>query len=189
MSWQQLSNGTWPDFETRQKTWYGFQRDFRQHHGRGQIRVWSIWVTAEGRVFTQHGQLGGAMQETSYVGKEKNVGRSNAITAVQDAFAEARRDIRKKWDFEGYDEYVGEVNIDHRNQDISIPALLTNLPGSFCLYKPENNLYDQKKLLEKARSRSTSMPASARRTCCGSASSAASPSSRSSPRLRRPARA
>ncbi len=150
MSWQQLSNGAWPDFETRQKTWTGFYRRFRQHHGRGQVRVWDIWMI-EGRVFTKHGQLGGAMQETSYIGKAKNVGRSNEITAEQDAIAEARRDIRKKWDFEGYDEYVGDMNIDRRNQDISIPALLTNLPGSFCLYKPENNLYDQKKLLEKAK--------------------------------------
>lgn len=150
MSWQQFSNGAWPDFDTRQKTWTGFPRHFRQHHGRGEIRVWSIWIDDQGRVFTQHGQLGGALQQTNYVGKAKNVGRSNAITAEQDAAAEARRDIRKKWDFEGYDEYVGDVNIDRRHQDIAIPALLTNLPGSFCLYKPENNLFDQKKLLEKA---------------------------------------
>lgn len=151
MSWQQLSNGAWPDFETRQRSWTGFPRAFRQHHGRKEIRVWEIWLDAEGRVHTRHGQLGGAMQETSYVGKAKNVGRSNAITAEQDALAEARRDVRKKWDFEGYDEYIGDTNIDRRNQDISIPALLTNLPGSFCLYKPENNLYEQKRLLEKAK--------------------------------------
>lgn len=150
MTWQQFSNGTWPDFDTRQKSWSGFVREFRQHHGRGEVRVWKIWLTGDGRVFTEYGQLGGAMQQTNYVGKAKNVGRSNAITAEQDAIAEARRDVRKKWDFEGYDEYVGEVNIDRRNQDVSIPALLTNLPGSFCLYKPENNLYDQKRLLEKA---------------------------------------
>lgn len=151
MSWQQLSNGMWPDFDTRQRTWTGHQRFFRQHHGRGEVRSWVIWADAEGRVYTQHGQLGGAMQATSYVGKIKNQGRANEISAAQDALAEARRDIRKKWDFEGYDEYVGEVNIDHRNQDISVAGMLTNLPGSFCLYKPENNLYDQKKLLQLAK--------------------------------------
>jgi hypothetical protein len=154
MTWQQNNNETWPDFDFRQKTWTGFTREFRQHHGRGEVREWLIWVIGD-RVFTQHGQLDGAMQETSYVGKAKNVGRSNAITAEQDALAEARRDVRKKWDFEGYDEYVYVAhdtltNMDRRHQDVSIPSLLTNLPGSFCLYKPENNLFDQKKLLEKA---------------------------------------
>lgn len=137
-------------FEDRQKQWTGFQRRFRQHHGRGEVRIWDIWLDDSFRVCTQYGQLGGALQHASYIGKAKNVGRANAITAEQDALAEARRDIRKKWDFEGYDEYIGEANIDHRNQDISVHALLTNLPGSFCLYKPENNLYDQKRLLEKA---------------------------------------
>ena len=149
MTWKQLSGGYWPDFETRQREWTGLWREFRQHHGRGETRVWKIAVL-EGRVFTNHGQLGGAMQMTDYVGKVKNKGKANEISAEQDAMAEARRDVRKKWDFEGYDEYVGDTNIDHRNQDISIAALLTNLPGSFVLYKPENNLYDQKKLLEKA---------------------------------------
>lgn len=149
MTWTQSSNGYWPDFETRQKLWSGSKRQFRQHHGRGETRIWEIWMQ-EGRVFANHGQLGGAMQSTSYVGRVKNQGKVNEISAEQDALAEARRDIRKKWDFEGYDEYVEETNIDRRNQEISIPALLTNLPGSFVLYKPENNLLEQKKLLEKA---------------------------------------
>lgn len=167
MSWERLSGGHWPDFESRQRQWAGFRRHFRQHHGRGEVRVWEIWYQ-DGRVFTNHGQFGGAMQGTSYVGKVKNKGKANEVTAEQDALAEARRDIRKKWDFEGYDEYAYDpavrftksgngtadvdhwINIDRRNQDISIPALLTSLPGSFVLYKPENNLYDQKRLLEKA---------------------------------------
>lgn len=150
MSWKQVSNGAWPDFDTRQKTWTGFKRQFRQHHGRsGKPTVWEIWVEGD-RVFTRHGQLGGAMQDTNYVGKAKNVGRSNEISSEQDAMAEARRDIRKKWDFEGFDEYVGDTNIDRRHENISIHALLTNLPGSFCLYKPENNLLEQKRLLAKA---------------------------------------
>ena len=152
MTWVQLLGGHWPDFESRQKNWTGFLRQFRQHHGRGEVRIWEIWVdpTDSKRIRTRHGQLGGVMQETDYVGKLKNKGKVNEISPSTDALAEARRDIRKKWDFEGYDEYVGEVNIDRRNQDISIPALLTSLPGSFSLYKPENNLYDQKRLLEKA---------------------------------------
>jgi len=99
--------------------------------------------------------------DTNYQGKVKNAGRANAITAEQDALAEARRDVRKKWDFEGYDEYLetgqdqfGQplwTNIDNRNQGVSIPHLLTSLPSSFCLYKPENTFWDQKKLVEKAR--------------------------------------
>lgn len=142
--WESLS------FEDRQKVWVGHHREFRQHNGRGdRPSVWEIWVD-QSRVYTKHGLLEGAMQETNYVGKAKNVGRANAITAEQDALAEARRDARKKYDFEGYDEYLVGTNIDRRNENKSIPHILTNLPGSFCLYKPENNLYDQKKLLAKA---------------------------------------
>lgn len=138
------------DFESRQRQWAGEKREFRQHHGRqDRPHVWEIRVDGD-RVFTRHGLLGGAMQDTSYVGKYKNKGKKNEITPEQDALAEARRDCRKKWDFEGYDEYINEENIDRRFQNISIASLLTNLPGSFCLYKPENNLYDQKKLLAKA---------------------------------------
>lgn len=143
----------WPTlpFEERQRRWSGEVREFRQHHGRNdRPTVWRIYVQGD-RVYTQHGLLDGAMQDTSYQGKAKNVGRSNAITAEQDALAEARRDCRKKLDFEGYDEYFNGSNIDRRYQDISVQHLLTNLPSSFCLYKPSNNLYDQKKLLEKAR--------------------------------------
>lgn len=149
MTWTQLPGGYWPDFESRQREWDGSYRQFRQHHGRGDVRVWGIWVQGD-RVFTNAGMYRGTLTNTNYQGKLKNKGKVNEISPEQDALAEARRDIRKKWDFEGYDEYVGDVNIDRRNQDISIPALLTSLPGSFVLYKPENNLYDQKKLLEKA---------------------------------------
>jgi ATP-dependent DNA ligase len=138
-------------FEERQKEWKGQVRTFRQLHGRNERpTVWTIGVQQD-RVYTSHGLLGGAMQETDYQGKAKNVGRSNAITAEQDALAEARRDCRKKWDFEGYDEFFGEINIDNRTVE-SIQGLLTALPGSFCLYKPENNIEDCKKLLKKAES-------------------------------------
>lgn len=145
MSWESMS------FEDRQKNWGGHLRRFQQHHGRGERpTVWEIEIAGP-RVTTRHGLLGGAMQETSYVGRAKNAGKANAITPEQDALAEARRDARKKWDFEGYDEYVGDTNIDRRHADISVSALLTNLPGSFCLYKPENNIETCKKLLAKAK--------------------------------------
>jgi hypothetical protein len=139
-------------FEERQRLWTGELRQFRQHHGRNaRPNVWEIRVEGD-RVFTRHGLLGGQMQETNYVGKLKNKGKKNEITPQQDAIAEARRDVRKKYDFEGYDEYVEEKNIDRRNENISIPHLLTNLPGSFCLYKPENEIEDQKKLFDLANS-------------------------------------
>jgi ATP-dependent DNA ligase len=138
-------------FEERQRRWKGELREFRQHHGRGEREsVWEIWVVGD-RVFSRFGLLGGAQQVTSYVGKTKNEGRSNEVTTEEDALAEARRDVRKKWEYEGYDEYEDGANIDSRNNGLSVQALLTNLPGSFCLYKPENNLYDQKKLLSKAK--------------------------------------
>jgi hypothetical protein len=142
----------WPmyAFPERQRRWDGFPRSFIQNNGRGKRpNIWSITVYKD-RVITEYGVQGGEMQTTNYGGKVKNAGRSNAITAEQDALAEARRDVRKKWEFEGYDELWDGVNIDKRNQDVSVQHLLTALPGSFCLYKPENNFWDQKKLVAKA---------------------------------------
>lgn len=138
--WKQLS------FGERQARWGGHTREFRQHHGRGgRPHVWEIWVSGD-RVYTRHGLLDGQMQETNYTGKLKNAGKKNEISPEQDAMAEARRDVRKKWDFEGYDEYVDNANIDKRNENVDVRYLLNNLPGSFCLYKPENELEDQKRL-------------------------------------------
>jgi hypothetical protein len=137
-------------FEQRQSIWNGFHRTFRQLHGRNdRPQVWEIWVDKD-RYYTRHGLLGGKMQETSKLGKYKNQGKSNEITPEQDALAEARRLTRKKWDFEGYDEFTGEVNIDQRSGTPSIPHLLSSLPGSFSMYKPQNSLDSAPKLLKKA---------------------------------------
>lgn len=143
--WETLS------FQERQKSWTGFLRQFIQNNGRGKKpHIWTIQVDGD-RVTTTHGVVDGQMQTTNYCGKAKNIGRSNAIDSATDALAEARRDVRKRYDFEGYDELWNGKNVDKRNTGVSVQHLLTSLPGSFCLYKPENNFWDQKKLLEKAR--------------------------------------
>jgi len=147
-------------FEVRQGQWSGFHRSFRQLHGRGdRHQIWEIWVDGD-RYFTRHGKLGGKLQETNKVGKAKNVGQANELTPEMDAIAEARRLARKKWDFEGYDEFVGDINVDNRSAGTdaegnkilpSVPHLLSSLPGSFCMYKPQNNMIeDCKALTEKA---------------------------------------
>jgi len=137
-------------FEHRQFIWEGAKRTFRQLHGRqDRPNIWEIWVEGD-RYFTRHGLLGGVMQETSKVGKVKNKGKINEISPCADALAEARRLCRKKYDFEGYDEFVEDSNIDHRNGVPSIPHLLANLPGNFSLYKPANNLLETRELLKKA---------------------------------------
>lgn len=143
-------------FEHRQLIWEGAKRTFRQLHGRQERpNVWEIWVEDD-RYFTRHGLLGGAMQETSKVGKFKNKGKINELSPRADALAEARRLCRKKYDFEGYDEFLGEQNIDHRGGKPSIPHLLANLPGNFSLYKPANNLLETRELLGKAQNQKAS---------------------------------
>ncbi len=137
-------------FEDRQKLWTGFPREFHQYNGRqDRPHVWKIWVQGD-RIFTTHGLLDGAFQSTDRVGKAKNTGKSNFITAEQDALAEARRACRKRYDFEGYDEFFDGKNIDGRSGKPSIPTLLKSLPGNFSLYKPANNLLESPKLLKKA---------------------------------------
>lgn len=135
-------------FEERLAEWGGELLYFRQLHGRAERpTVWDITVVGD-TYYTRHGLLDGKMQETSRKGKLKNEGKTNELTPEMDALAEARRLARKKWDFEGYDQFVGDINIDRRNSDISVPHLLANLPGSFCLYKPQNNIEDCKALLK-----------------------------------------
>lgn len=143
-------NTTHLSFHDRQKVWSGTTRTFIQNNGRGKRpNIWTIQVAGT-RVITTHGVQDGQMQTTDYQGKWKNAGRANALTPEQDALSEARRDALKKYDFEGYDEIVNGENVDLRNEGVSVQHLLTTLPGSFCLYKPENNFWDQKKLLQKA---------------------------------------
>ena len=148
-----MSHDQWATlhFEHRQAYWIGSKRTFRQLHGRkDRHQVWEIWVVGD-RYFTRHGLLDGKMQETSKKGKLKNQGRANELSPEQDALSEARRLCRKKWDFEGYDEFVGDMNLDKRSGNISVPHLLSALPGSFSLYKPKNNIEtDAKKLWKKA---------------------------------------
>lgn len=148
-----MSHDQWSTlhFEHRQAQWAGHKRTFRQLHGRkDRHQVWEIWVQGD-RYFTRHGLLNGKMQETSKRGKLKNEGRANELSPEADALSEARRLCRKKWDFEGYDEFVRDTNLDKRSGDISVPHLLSSLPGSFCLYKPKNNIEtDAKKLWKKA---------------------------------------
>ena len=136
-------------FEARQAAWDGtFVRSFRQLHGRSdRPSVWECWVVGD-RYFTRHGLLGGKQQETSKRGKLKNPGKVNELSPELDAMAEARRLCRKKWDFEGYDEFVGDVNVDNRGKQ-SIPHMLSSLPGSFCLYKPQNNILTCKGLCKR----------------------------------------
>lgn len=142
----------YPPFEGRQESWGGALRSFRQLHGRqDRPNIWEIWVHGD-RYFTRHGLLGGAMQNTDKQGKLKNAGKVNQISPETDALAEARRLCRKKWDFEGYDEFDidSEVNMDGRSGKPAIPTLLKALPGNFALYKPDNNLLESPKLLKKA---------------------------------------
>ena len=136
-------------FEDRQKLWRGVRRIFIQHHGRNDRPTqWEIQVVS-GRVFTTHGLVDGQKQSTDFQGKCKNKGKVNEISPEQDALAEARRMVRDKYNKEGYDEYYNGENIDHRDYG-DVQAILTNPPGSLSIYKPENNLFDQAKLLKKA---------------------------------------
>ena len=137
-------------FEQRLALWQGESLELRRRDRKGETRMWRIWVTGD-RYFVQHGLLEGEFQLTNTQGREKNKGRSNYISAEEDALAEARREAHHRWDYEGYDQYVEGLNIDCRNENLNLMRLLVMLAGCFCIYKPSNNLFDLKTLLKLAR--------------------------------------
>lgn len=61
----------------------------------GAIRVWSCW--AEGaEVVVEHGQVGGKLTQKRYTAEPKNVGRSNATTAEEQALVEMEAKVVKQ---------------------------------------------------------------------------------------------
>lgn len=96
----------------------------------GAVRVWEIAVDGN-EVHTRFGQLDGKMQEVTDYGQVKNLGRSNEISAEDDAINMADRMIKQK-KRKGYVEVLPDT-IDY---DPFEHGILDNL--SF--YKPQNSL-------------------------------------------------
>jgi ATP-dependent DNA ligase len=62
---------------------------------KGAIRIWKVWADGE-YVKTEYGHLGGQMITSSYKCESKNVGRSNATTAAEQAVKEAESFWKEK---------------------------------------------------------------------------------------------
>jgi len=97
----------------------------------GKTRVWRIAADGK-RIITVFGELDGKLQEVVDYGQPKNTGRSNALTAEEDAAQEVERRILNK-KRKGYVELGGEAKEEKIHPDRPLP---TNL--SF--YKPGNTL-------------------------------------------------
>lgn len=67
----------------------------------GAVQTWKIWVE-DAEVVTEHGQLDGKHQVDRVLATPKNVGRSNATTAEQQAILDARY----KWEHKAKSGYV-----------------------------------------------------------------------------------
>lgn len=67
----------------------------------GKIRQWSIW-TEDDKVWTEHGQKGGKLQQSYSVAEAKNVGKSNETTPQEQAKKEAKSKWQKKLDKKYY---------------------------------------------------------------------------------------
>jgi len=108
-------------------------REFRNTSRTGAVRVWRIAVVGN-EIHTQFGQLDGKMQDVVELGEPKNVGRSNEMTAEQDATFQAERMILKKTR-KGYVESGTETE----ESEVSIISAET-LPTNLCFYKPFNSV-------------------------------------------------
>ena len=84
------------------------------HRGKkGEVRVWRTWAIGD-TVFAESGVQGGKLTRSSYKCEPKNVGRSNATSANQQAIAEAKADWQKKRDRK-YSESVPPEDQTHEN--------------------------------------------------------------------------
>lgn len=117
------------------------KRLFHQLARTGRARVWTIEVNGA-EITTTYGEKGGKLQTVVDVGVRKNVGRSNEVSAEDDAVYEAERAILDKVR-QGYAELGTEsaTEIDWNS----------TLPVNLRFYKPDNSLSTAlvKKLLTK----------------------------------------
>jgi ATP-dependent DNA ligase/predicted DNA-binding WGR domain protein len=96
----------------------------------GAVRVWEIAVDGD-RVITRFGQLNGKMQEVTDYGEMKNLGRSNEISAEDDAVNMADRLIKQQ-KRKGYVEVLPET--------IDYDPLKHGILDNLSFYKPQNSL-------------------------------------------------
>jgi ATP-dependent DNA ligase len=97
----------------------------------GAVRVWEVAVDGD-RVITRFGQRDGKMQEVVDYGTAKNVGRSNEISAAEDAENMAKRLTKQKMR-KGYRKTLPEV------EDFD-PWAHAGLPDNLSFYKPQNSM-------------------------------------------------
>ncbi len=96
----------------------------------GAIQTWRIW-TEGARYFTEHGQLGGQLQRTpGALSEPKNVGRSNATTAEQQATADALSKWEKK-SKSGYTLTAGEARAGEVNEEFVEGGIFPMLAQSY----------------------------------------------------------
>ena len=75
----------------------------------GALQQWKIWTEGQ-KIVTEYGQVGGAIQRTEDVVKEgKNLGKSNATNAEEQAYCEAESQWVKKKKAKNYVETVVEA--------------------------------------------------------------------------------
>lgn len=114
-------------------------RRFLQQHGRNERpQVWEIFCN-KNAVYTEWGQLGGAMQKTVQKFEAVNTGKSNEKTPGQVAQEFMDRTIKKKMR-EGYDEVDPQTNKPLAASGSSDVIDFDHLPINLRFFKPQNQM-------------------------------------------------
>ena len=108
-------------------------REFFNTSRTGATRVWRIVVSGDA-IHTEFGQLDGKMQQITDYGSVKNEGRSNEISAKQDAQNLAERMILEKTR-KGYTEDTPD-----QSESRLDPFAPGGLPEQLSFYKPKNSM-------------------------------------------------
>lgn len=123
------------DFDKRNETWQGEPRQFRQTTTRSSSpRIWTCWVDGQ-LIYTEWGQMGGAVQRVTERSEGVNIGKKNEVSPEEYALYLGREKCRKKH-WEGYREYGGNGKpLDEHETEISF----SNPPLNLAFWKPDNS--------------------------------------------------
>lgn len=129
------------NFSERNERWTGAKREFQQLQTRSKTPgYWAIQVRGS-TIFTWWGRLGGKLQDAQEIVQGVNHGKANYKPPEQYALERAREMARKRFEYEGYREFITTQTGGAFLDPIVENAIdFDDLAPSLSFYKPDNTM-------------------------------------------------